>query len=496
MALRQLILSRKLNAKRAEMAQAQSKKDELDQKRTAMKTREAELEEAVKEITEETEEAVKAEVDAAVAEFEAEVAQVEADQAEANQAVVDLQKDIDDLQTELDELNKKVEDEANPEDEPTPDAEDDAAEEDRSERKVKRTMNVRTMFGTAQQRAALFARDDMKQFAQRLRQLGKEKRTVSGGELLIPEVILPLLKEQVEQNAQLLRYVNLQSLTGTARENIMGTIPEAVWTEMCATLNELSLGFNDVEVDGYKVGGYIPVCNALLEDNDINLVSQILFALARAIAIALDKAILYGTGTKMPLGIVTRLAQTAQPTGYPTTARAWADLHTSNIKSITAANSTGIKLFQNILDVFGNAKKKYGAGGKFWAMNEKTHNKLTAEALTFNAAGAIVSGVGNTMPVLGGDIVELDFIPDNVIIAGYGELYLLVERAGIQIAMSEHYKFIEDKTVYKGTARYDGKPAIAEGFVAFGIDGATVSASAVTFTADTANAAASSGSST
>ena len=390
-----------------------------------------------------------------------------------------------------------MEGEDKPAEEPASDPDEDAAEEGRSERKVKRTMNIRTMFGTAQQRAALFARDDVKQFAQRVRQLGKEKRTVSGGELLIPEVILPLLKEQVEQNAQLLRYVNLQSLTGTARENIMGTIPEAVWTEMCATLNELSLGFNDVEVDGYKVGGYIPVCNALLEDNDINLVSQILFALARAIAIALDKAILYGTGTKMPLGIVTRLAQTAKPTGYPTTARAWADLHTSNIKSITAANSTGIKLFQNILDVFGNAKKKYGAGGKFWAMNEKTHNKLTAEALTFNAAGAIVSGMGDTMPVLGGDIVELDFIPDNVIIAGYGELYLLVERAGIQIAMSEHYKFIEDKTVYKGTARYDGKPAIAEGFVAFGIAGATVSASAVTFTEDTANAeASSSGSST
>lgn len=488
MALRQLILSRKLIVKRAEMVAAKFKKDELDQKRADMKTREAELEEAVKEITEETEEAVKAEVDAAVAEFEADVAKVEAEQAEANQAVVDLQKEIDDLQAELDDLNKKVEGEADPEEDPAPASENDAAEEDRSERKVTRNMNIRNMFGTVQQRAALFAREDMKQFAQRVRQMGKEKRAVSGGELLIPEVLLPLLKEQVEQNAQLLRYVNLQSVTGTARENIMGTIPEAVWTEMCATLNELSLSFNDVEVDGYKVGGYIPVCNALLEDNDINLVSQILFALARAIAIALDKAILYGTGTKMPMGIVTRLAQTAQPTGYPATARPWADLHTSNIKTITAANSTGIKLFQSILDVFGNAKKKYGAGGKFWAMNEKTHNKLTAEALTFNAAGAIVSGVGNTMPVIGGDIVDLDFIPDNVIIAGYGELYLLVERAGVQIAMSEHVKFIEDKTVYKGTARYDGKPAIAEGFVAFGVAGATVAADAVTFTEDTANA--------
>ncbi len=488
MALKQLILSRKIAEKRAALTAAQSKVDELAEKRKALETREAELEEAVKEITDETEEAVKAEVDAAVAEFEAEVAQVEADQAAADEELVNLQKDISDLQSELDELNKKVEGDEDPEEEPEPAPADEPADnEARAERKVK-TMNIRSMFGTAQQRAALFAREDVKAFAARVRELGKNKRAVSGGDLLIPEIMLPMIREQVEQNSKLLRYVNLQHVGGTARETIMGTIPEAVWTEMCANLNELTLTFNDAEVDGYKVGGFIPVCNALLEDNDVNLVSQILFALARAIAIALDKAILYGTGTKMPLGIVTRLAQSQAPEDYPTTARAWADLHTTNIKTITAANSTGIKLFQSILTAFGAAKKKYGAGGKFWAMNETTHTKLVAEAMNFNANGAIVTGINGTMPVIGGDIVELDFVPDDVIIAGYGELYLMAERAGIQLDDSKHFLFTADKTVYKGTARYDGLPVIAEGFVAIGINGATVAANAVTFAADTANA--------
>lgn len=139
------------------------------------------------------------------------------------------------------------------------------------------------------------------------------------------------------------------------------------------------------------------------------------------------------------------------------------------------------------MEAFGAAKKKYGAGGKFWAMNEKTHMKLMQEALSFNAAGAIVTGINGTMPVIGGDIVELDFIPDNVIIAGYGELYLLAERAGVEMATSEHFLFTSDKTVFKATARYDGLPVIAEGFVAVGIGGATVAANAVTFASDTAN---------
>lgn len=488
MALKQVILSRKLAGKRSELDAKKSRRAELQQQRAAMQTRETELEQAVQEITEETEEAVRAEVEAAVSEFEAEVAQVEADIAETDQEIAALETEVADLAAELEELAAKVEGEDEPDAEPEP-SEDDAADEGRSKRKGRRPMNTRTMFGTTRQRTALFARADVKEFAQRVRQIGKEKRAVKGGELTIPEVLLPMIREQVEENSKLLRYVNLQTIRGTARQTVMGTIPEAVWTEMCAKLNELTLSFNDAEVDGYKVGGYIPVCNALLEDNDVNLVSQILFALARAIAIAVDKAIVYGTGTKMPLGIVTRLAQTGKPSGYPTTAREWENLSKTNITSITAANSTGIKLFQSLIGAFGAAKKKYGAGGKFWAMNEATHMKLVSEALNINATGAIVTGINETMPVIGGDIVELDFLPDNVIIAGYGELYLMVERAGIEMNSSEHYLFVEDKTVFKATARYDGLPVIAEGFVAIGINGATVSATAVTFTEDAANKA-------
>lgn len=119
-------------------------------------------------------------------------------------------------------------------------------------------------------------------------------------------------------------------------------------------------------------------------------------------------------------------------------------------------------------------------------MNEKTYSYVVASTMATNAAGAIVAGVDGTMPVLGGVIEVLDFIPDNVIIAGYFDLYLLAERAGQKFATSEHVRFLQDQTVMKGTARYDGKPAIAEGFVAIGINGATPTAT-MSFAADTAN---------
>lgn len=480
MSLKQVVAAHKLATLRKQMDGLKAKRADIEARKAEMKKREDELAEAVQEITEETAEEAKTAVEEAVAQFEQEAEAVETEAAENETAIQELEGAIDTLQTELDEIAAKVTDAAQQVEEET--TEETPSEDERS------TKTMRKFFGmSARERDAFFARADVKAFVARLRQVGREKRAVTGGDLLIPEIVLGLIREQVEENSKLLSYVNRQSVSGTGRQIVMGTIPEAVWTEMCATLNELSLTFNDAEVDGYKVGAYVALCNALIEDNDVNLVSQVIFALGRAIGLALDKAILYGTGTKMPQGIVTRLAQTAAPETYPATARAWADLHTTNILKLTAANSTGITLFQKLIEAFGAAKKKYGAGGKFFAMNEKTHMKLVAEALNFNAAGAVVAGIDNAMPAIGGDIVELDFIPDDNIIAGYGELYLMVERAGMEMATSEHAMFVQDKTVYKATARYDGMPVIAEGFVVIGINNVTPTTT-MTFAQDTANA--------
>ena len=238
-------------------------------------------------------------------------------------------------------------------------------------------------------------------------------------------------------------------------------------------------------MDGYKVGGVIILCNALLADSDIALATEIISALGQSIGLALDKAILYGTGTKMPLGILPRLTRSSAPSDYPATAPAWKDLSTSNV--ITITGKTDAALFKALAEASGAAKGKYSRGQKFWAMSEATYTKLISSAMSINAAGAIVTGVNGEMPVIGGPIDVLDFIPDDVIIGGYGDLYLLAERQGATIAQSEHARFIEDQTAFRGVARYDGKPVIAEGFVAIGINGNTPSADAVTFAGDDAN---------
>lgn len=141
---------------------------------------------------------------------------------------------------------------------------------------------------------------------------------------------------------------------------------------------------------------------------------------------------------------------------------------------ITGKSATGIALFQDIVTSSGLIDNDYDTGEIVWVMNKKTHTKLIAESMGVNSAAAIAAGMNNSMPVIGGPIVELKYIPDDTIIFGYFKNYVLAERAGTKIAQSEHVRFLEDQTVFKGTARYDGDLAIREAFAVYGIGKAPV----------------------
>ena len=480
MALRQLILSKKIEAKRAALAELDQKKQALETRRAELQTREAEIEAAVNEVTDQTPEEERQTVEAEAEQFEQDAANLTREEEENAQQRSAIEQEISTLQAELEEINQRAK----------PQAPAHVHEEKPNERKDEFEMNTRAnFFGmTIQQRDAMIGREDVKNFLQRVRELGRQERAVTGKELLIPDVMLGVIREQTAQASKLLKHVNHRRIGGTSRVVVTGEIPRAVWTDMCGKINEMDIRFYGDEINGWKVAGYIAVCKSALEDSDINLAAEIIDSISAALGYELDMAICYGNGTRMPMGIVTRLLQTAQPENYSADARPWQNLSSTNVQSISG--KSGIDLFKAIKTAMAAAKGKRAKGGRFWAMNESTKTMLEVEAMSLTASGALATGMGGAaMPnPLGGVIETLEFIPDGIVIGGYGELYYLAERAGVELSRSEHVRFFEDEIAFKGTARYDGKPIIAEGFVAFGINGKKPTAADVTFAPDPANA--------
>ena len=469
--LKVLMLRRSADAKKAELA-------ELEHKDADFLTREAELETAINEVepgNAEQEEAVNAEIE-----------KFEADKTAHEEAKQQLSADIEGIEAEIAEIERNA---------PVPPA---------PEKKTNKTergdmhmdINIRSLPMTrrafdalpVEQRNTIIAQDDVKTFLGQLRGMRGQSRAVTGAELTIPVVFLELISENMFRYSKLLNRVRIRYVNGQARQTIAGTVPEAVWTEMCGAINELNFVFNQVTLDGYKVAGYVPVCNSLLDDNDINLAGWIVEMLSESIGYAMDKAILYGKGSaaRMPLGIVTRLAQKTQPSDYPANAPAWVNLSTSNILQIGGADVTGAEFWSALMTATGATYTRYNRGTMFWAMNSKTYATLKSKLITFTATGDIVANLFGSLPIVTGDIDVLEFIPDGDIIGGYGDLYLLAMRSGMMIESSYEVQFLQDNTVFRAKQRADGMPVIPGAFVAININNQAVT-TAMDFAADTAN---------
>lgn len=476
MALKAIMLRHKIDAKKKELEALRAKDAEFDK-------REKELETSIGEAnTDEEQQAV-----------ETEIEKYEKEKTAHDEAKTALENEISNMETEL--------------------AEEDAADPQPQDRGITPPANTRermnrTMIGTnvrirelpisvrafdalpIETREQIVQREDVKTFLTRLRELKGTKRAISGGDLEIPVSFLELISENMYRYSKLLRRVRVVDLPGEGRQTIAGTVPEAIWTEMCGAINELNFTFNQITTDGYKVAGFVPVCNSLLEDtmSNLNLASQVIELISQSIAYAEDKAILYGKGanSNMPTGIVTRLAETSMPAGYPANAPAWEDLHVSNIIKIDSTDMTPVQFFQAFALAAGNTINPYARGDRFWTMNSKTYARVQAMMIAMTAEGNVVSRLAGVMPVVMGDIDVLEFIPDGDIIGGYGQLYLWVDRGTMRIDVSEHVQFIQDNTVYRGKARADGKPVIPKAFVAMNINNTEVT-TVMPFAGDTAN---------
>ena len=470
MALKAIMLKRTIDKKTEELNQLRAKNEEFEK-------REKELEAAIAEAdTDEAEQALNEEIE-----------KFESDKRVHEAQVNEVESDLNRAKAELEQLEREA---------PIP----EPPQKKRTERSLpmnfeKLKIDVRALpknmkiFDAidSNERTAIMQREDVKDFMERFKGAMRNKRDITGGELTIPVIFLDLIAQNLYRYSKLLNRVRVRNVSGQARQTIAGTVPPAIWTEMCGAINELTFQFNQITLDGYKVAGFIPVCNSLLEDSDIDIAGWILEMITESIGMSMDMAILYGNGSasKMPLGIVTRLAQSGKPSDYPATAPTWENLSSTNLIQIES-DLTGAEFWAQLTIAASQTFNKYARGTMFWAMNSKTYALLKSKAITFTATGDVVANVYGVLPIINGDVDILEFMPDGDIVGGYGDLYLLAQRGGITIEQSREVQFIQDNTVFKGKMRADGAPIIASAFVAININGTSPTTSIV-FPPDTAN---------
>lgn len=408
--LRQLVISKKIEQRKSALAELLIQEEELQ-------TRSAELETA----------ATEAQTDEELAVVEEEVEKLEAQKGELEQKKSKLQGEIAELENELEKLNTKQ-----------------PADEQRSANQQKRGENqVAKEYHIAQVRKMLetgeyYNLPEVREFYEKFKNL----RAVSGGELTIPNVIINRILDIVGDFTTLYPRVDKIRVSGTARILIDTDTSPATWMEMKDAIPSGDVGtIANVDFDGFKLGKVTFVDNYLLQDSIINIDDYVVRKIARALAKALDLAILKGTGSanKQPDGIIPKI-----PAQNQVTVEADNKLLVNLLKQVSLVD-TGDDSYGEIVAV----------------MKRQTfYNRLLEFTINVNSAGNVVGKLPNlTQPDLCGIPVVFNQNMDvDKVIFGVLDQYTMVIREDITIDRSEHVKFVEDQMAFRGKGRFDGKP--------------------------------------
>lgn len=410
MALRQLIISKNILQRKENL-------NELIKKEKGFKLRSAELEKSIDEAK--TEEEMKIVTDS-VDELDNEV-------KELNEQKGKLEEEITTLEGELEQLNGKE-----------PPEENRNKNINRGEDMNK--LQVREMLKTGE----YYKRSEVVEFYEQFKNL----RAVTGGELTIPDVVVNRIMDIMGDFTTLYPLVDKIQIKGTTRILLDTDTTPATWIEMGGTIPQGDVGtITHIDFDGYKVGKVAFVDNYLLKDSIINLDAYVTKKIARAIAKALDLAIIKGKGStdKQPEGILEKIPE-------------------SNKTTVTADKN----LIKNLIKKIGLIDTGEDSVGEIIAVIKRTtyYNRLVEFSIQIDSDGRIVGKLPNLSKpdLVGLRVVFNNNLDENTVLFGDFSQYTLVERENITIDSSSHVKFSEDQTGFRGKGRFDGKPVKPKAF--------------------------------
>ena len=421
MALRTLVLAKRLRDKKAALEQ-------LRAAAAALALREAEIEADIDSAeTDEEREAV----DAAVEQYDADTSENQTQTAALEAEIADLERQL--AEAEGNQANGTAP--ATPAADTAPNGRDNSNNHERryeampSFRRTRRELTRETL-----------TRPEVREFYQNIVNAANTRNSAVGSltntSLLIPEIVMDRIEDRMGDYTSVANEVETVNVGGTSRVVLDGADPEAVWVEMSDAIAQINASFKKVELDGFKLAGYMAIPNDIIDDAMINLAEYVEKKLAKAIAKSRDKAILNGTGAtdKQPVGIIPSLATANKPAAI--------NFDLGEILSKIALVDDGEESYGEIIAV----------------MKRSTfYGQFVRKIITVDSAGRyVVPNLAN--PNIGVRVVMSQYMPENAVLFGDFKRYMIAQRSGVKLDVSTDVRFIEDQTVFKGLQRMDGKP--------------------------------------
>ena len=284
----------------------------------------------------------------------------------------------------------------------------------------------------------------------------------AGVEKLMPPTIFERVFEDLKKNHPLLSKIKFENTTASTEWISRNNDAEAAWwgTLTSAITKKLEVAFKKEKTELYKLSAFVPVCKSMLDLGPAWLDKFVREILMESLAVALELAIIAGTGKEQPIGMIKNLSGAVIEGVYPDkTAKAITDLKPATLgKEIMAPlTKNGTRTVASVLMIVNPVD--------YW-------ERIFAATTMLTNTGTYVYGV---LPIPA-EIIQSVAVPSGKMIAGMAKDYFMGVGSTQKIDYSDQYKFLEDERTYMAKQYANGKPQDNESFLLFDITGLEVPA--------------------
>lgn len=287
----------------------------------------------------------------------------------------------------------------------------------------------------------------------------------------IPPTIFNRVFEDLEQNHPILSQLDFIN-TGLVTKWIVRTseVVGAVWGKVTGAITgELEASFGEEKADMYKLTAFFPVAKDMLELGPEWLDRFVRAVLKESIQIALEHAVINGTGKDQPIGMIKSLKK-------PVSEGVYADLDATPLADLNP-ETLGTKVMSPLTD---GGKKS--VSDVIMVVNPLDYwSKIFGKTTIMTAGGQYVHGV---LPIPG-TVVQSIAMPVGKMVCGRPKDYMLLVGGADRITYSDDFKFLDDERVYATKMFANGKPKKDKSFLLFDISSMDGASSQMTVTKGT-----------
>lgn len=277
----------------------------------------------------------------------------------------------------------------------------------------------------------------------------------AGTEALVPPTVIERVFEELTRSHELLNEINFVNV-GALTEWILkkGDVQTAFWGKLCAAHKELlDEGFETIDISQFKLSAFMPVCKSMLDLGPTWLDRYVRTVLVESLKIALEQAIVDGTGKDQPIGMMRDLLTVAN--GEHSAKAVAGQLKdfspfTLGSKIMAPLTKDGKRNPENVLLIVNPVD--------YWA-------RIYGYTTRPNADGTYAY---NVLPIPG-KIIKSHAVPKGKLIAGMAKDYFLGLGGAQRLDVYDQTRAIEDEDLYIAKMYANGRAEENESFLVFDI---------------------------